>query len=258
MNVGLLDLCGFLLGPVDRLLALLHVPALLRVFSWGAVVGYAGMWIYRRWSPQQRIVELRVELADVQRRLAAYDGEFSGLVPLIRAQFALALRQMRLTAGAAFLAAAPILLVLPWLSNQYDLRFPDSGSPVLICADPTAAASTLRWSAFDRIADANGCWQIDWPGSGQSLNLQDAGNVILDLPTAIPVAVVHKRHWLNLLVGNPAGYLPDASAADAIHLNLPAVELLPWGPGWLRGWEAAFFFSALVISLWLRWRWKLS
>ena len=258
MNLGLLDLPGFLLAPADRLLSLLHVPALLRVFVWGALVGYAGMWIYRRWSPQQRIAELRVELADAQRRLAAYDGEFSGLLPLIRTQFGLALRQMRLTAGAAFLAAAPILLVLPWLSNQYDRQFPETGAPVQVCVKPATASAALRWSPADLSADENGCWQVSWPGPGHASDLQENGGVVLRLPTAIPVVIVHKFHWLNWLVGNPAGYLADASAADSVHLNLAPIDLLPWGPGWLRGWEAAFFLSALIVSLWLRWRWKLN
>jgi hypothetical protein len=258
MNSGLLDLPGFLLGPVDGLLALLHVPALLRVLWWGALVGYAGMWIYRRWSPQQRIAELRVELAAVQRRLAGYDGEFSGLLPLIRAQFALALRQMRLTAGAAFLAAAPILLVLPWLSNQYDRQFPAAGEHVRICASPAASAQALRWSPADRNADAQGCWELPWPQSGETLNLSDGSLDLLELPTAVPATIVHKRHWLNWLVGNPAGYLPDDARSDSVTLDLAAIDLVPFGPGWMRGWEAAVCLSALAWSLWLRWRWKLN
>ena len=45
MSTGLLDLPGYLFGPVDGLLASLQVPALLRVLLWGSLAGYAGMWI---------------------------------------------------------------------------------------------------------------------------------------------------------------------------------------------------------------------
>lgn len=258
MNHGLLDLPGVLLGPADALLVLLHVPALLRVLFWGALVGYAGMWIYRRWSPQQRIADLRVELAAVQRRLAGYDGEFSGLLPLIRAQFALALRQMRLTAGAAFLAAAPILLVLPWLSNQYDRQFPEPGTQVQVCANPVESVQSMHWSREDPGADAQGCWKRAWPQRDASVHLSEGTLVLLELPTAVPATIVHKRHWLNWLVGNPAGYLPDVARTDSLTLGLPAIDLIPFGPRWLRGWEAAFFLAALAWSLWLRWRWKLN
>ncbi|MEZ5461024.1 hypothetical protein [Dokdonella sp.] len=258
MNAGFLDLPGHLLGPLDGLLTMLHVPGLLRVVFWGAVAGYAGMWIYRRWSPQQRISELRVELAGVQRTLASYDGEFSGLLPLIRKQFALAMRQMRLTAGAALLAALPILFMLPWLSNQYDRVFPAAGEAVQICAAPEATAGELHWSTMNQNADASGCWSIAWPEREQARQLMEGELVLLKLPPSVPASIVHKHHWLNWLVGNPAGYLPDAARTTNITLDLPSVDLIPWGPGWLRGWEAAFFLSALVSSLWLRWRWKLN
>lgn len=258
MTMGLLDLPGFLFGPLDRLLAMAHVPSLVRVLLWGTLVGYAGMWIYRRWSPQQRIAELRVELAAVQRKLASYDGKFAGLLPLIKKQFALALRQMRLTAGAALLAALPIFLVLPWLSNQFDRQIPAQGAAVKICASTGAAARVLHWSAKDHSADTDGCWNIAWPDTNTPLQLMEGNRAILQLPTAVVATIVHKQHWLNWLVGNPAGYLPDDASTDSITLDVPMIELMPWGPRWLRGWEAAFFLSALVSSLWLRWRWKLN
>lgn len=257
MNIGLLDLPGFLLGPIDQVLAAIHVPALLRVLLWGALAGYAGMWLYRRWSPQQRIAELRGELAEVQRRLSSYDGEFSGLMPLIRRQFALALRQMRLTAGAALLAAVPILLVLPWLSNRYALQAPDAGSAIAVCVVPAAAASRLEWNPPLATADAQGCWNVAWPAAGQATVLREQGKDLLAWPLPAPASLVHKPHWLNWLIGNPAGYLPDTSAIERVDFGFTPVEFIPWGPSWLRGWEAAFFLSALVISLHLRWRWKL-
>lgn len=258
MNRGLLDLPGFLLDPLDQMLALLHVPALLRVFIWGALVGYAGMWIYRRWSPQQRIAELRIELADLQRQLAGYDGEFSGLLRLIRAQLVLAFRQMRLTAGAAFLAAVPILFVLPWLSNTYDGTLPESGTAIHICAKPLAAAHTLHWRNSNAAADIHGCWDVPWPVEGASAQLLEGEHVILQLPMSVPATIVHKHHWLNWLVGNPAGYLPEIAQTGSVIIAIPPIDLIHWGPAWLRGWEATFFLSALLFSLWLRWRWKLN
>ena len=86
MSLGLLDIPGLLLGPIDSALAAIKMPTLLRLLGWGWLSGYAGMWIYRRFSPQQRIAEVRTLLADVHKQLASYDGEFSGL--LARAQLA--------------------------------------------------------------------------------------------------------------------------------------------------------------------------
>jgi hypothetical protein len=69
---------------------------------------------------------------------------------------------------------------------------------------------------------------------------------------------VHRRlPVLNLLIGNPAGYLPDSAPLEAVHLALPAQELLPWGPSWLRGWLVVYFATLLLASLFWKWRWKL-
>jgi hypothetical protein len=257
MNTGLLDLPGFLLGPADRMLEAVLVPALIRVFLWGALAGYAGMWLYRRRSPQQRIAELRVELARVQQQLSSYDGEFSGLMPLIRRQFGLALRQMRLTAGAALLAAVPILLVLPWLSNRYALETPDPGSSIAVCVVPAPAVSALDWNPPRADADAQGCWNVPWPAAGSQISLKEHDHEILQWPRDVPAPLLHKHHWLNWLVGNPAGYLPAESRIERLDFGFRPVEFIAWGPSWLRGWEAAFFLSALIVSLYLRWRWKL-
>jgi hypothetical protein len=67
---------------------------------------------------------------------------------------------------------------------------------------------------------------------------------------------VHVRHpvW-NLLVDNPAGYLPPHSGVQAIEIALEPIHYLPWGPDWARGWEIAYFAPMMLVALWLRARW---
>ena len=257
MNMGLLDIPAWLLDPLDHLLAAAHLPSVVRVLLWGALAGYAGMWLYRRFSPQQRITEVRGELAIAQRRLANHDGEFAELLPLIRAQFALTLRQLRLTTGAALLAAVPVVFVLPWLSNQHDVAFPAPSSAVRVCVTPIDAIADLVADPAWQDAGEAGCRVITWPTAGTSLAIRENGQAVLTVPMPAPASIVHRRSWGNALVGNPAGYLADDLRTTAVHLDLPSIDLLPTGPGWLRGWAPAFFLSALLVSLLLRWRWKL-
>ena len=256
--MGLLDFLAWPFAALDDLVAAVHVPAWLRLIAWGWLSGYAGMWIYRRFSPQQRIAEVRTSLAEVQKQLASYDGEFSGLLPLIRRQFSLAMRQLRLTAGAALLAALPILLMLPWLSNSFSERFPAAGESIAACAEPAQAVAQCQWNGHALASNAEGCQQVDWPEHGQPLQLSEGSIALLQLPLPAPVGIVHKRHWLNALVGNPVGYLPEQAGTASIRLHLPYQEFIPIGPSWMRGWESVYFLSALVVSLWLRWRWKLN
>jgi hypothetical protein len=257
MSMGLLDMPAWLLDPLDRLLAVAHLPALARVLLWGALAGYAGMWLYRHFSPQQRIAAVRSDLAIAQRRLANHDGEFGELLPLIRAQFALTLRQLRLTTGAALLAAVPVLFVLPWLSNRHDVQFPAPASAVRVCFTPADTVADLHADPAWQDAGEAGCRVVAWPAGDENVTIREHDRLVLTLPMTAPATIVHRRTWSNALVGNPAGYLADDLRTTAVHIDLPSMDLQPLGPAWLRGWMPAFFLSALLVSLLLRWRWKL-
>ena len=75
------------------------------------------------------------------------------------------------------------------------------------------------------------------PPTGASLQLEDSdGSRLLTLPTAAPVRTVAQWEWWNRLIGNPGGYLPTPGDVAAVHLGLPQPTVLPFGPGWLRGW----------------------
>ena len=42
-----------------------------------------------------------------------------------------------------------------------------------------------------------------------------------------------------------------------VHLGMPRPEFLPLGPEWLRGWMAYFFGVVIVLSLLLKFLWRL-
>jgi hypothetical protein len=52
-----------------------------------------------------------------------------------------------------------------------------------------------------------------------------------------------------VLLGNPAGYLPDHGPLERIDLEIPAKEYLPVGPAWLKAWYVLFFGVLLIASL---------
>jgi hypothetical protein len=66
-----------------------------------------------------------------------------------------------------------------------------------------------------------------------------------------PVDRIEKRHWWNLLLGNPAGYLPAETAVDRIDLAMQRREVIALGPSWLRTWEPIFFAPLLLGALML-------
>lgn len=85
----------------------------------GLAAGAASMAIYGRYSPQERLRELDTEIADLQRRLAAYDGEFAGAMALTRQNLALALRRLGLALVPAVASSVPVLALLPLVGESY-------------------------------------------------------------------------------------------------------------------------------------------
>ncbi|MEO8669868.1 MAG: hypothetical protein ABI411_01060 [Tahibacter sp.] len=257
MSRGLLDIAAWPVELLDHALATLHVPALARIMLWGVLAGAAGMWLYRRYSPQQLLVELRQQLAEVQRALTTHDGEFSDLWILIKRQLLLALRQLRASVVPALMAGLPALLLLPWLSNEYDLVTPTQNMPVKICISPSVAVTAIHWDPESAAMAVDQCWHVVWPAEPHVVHLREGERELLQIPTQAISPVIHKFQFFNLLIGNPAGYLDPASKIDSISLDLPTAELIPYGPTWSRGWMPAFFLAVLLVSLWLRRRWRL-
>lgn len=263
MSLALLDLPAPLFTALDGALALL-LPALARVWLYGAVSGWLCMALYRRLSAQSALQALASRTRELRRELAAYDGPFDGLLLRVRELLRLSGRHLRLSFVPALLAGLPVLFLLPWLSNQFSHTWPAVGSELELRPQGlTVPIEQLRWSKQDDAVavrwDAQAeRWLLRWPAADAPLQLQHDGQLLLRLPLPAPVPVVHRYSLpLNLLVANPAGYLPDQAPLQAVTLALPAQPLHPYGPAWLRHWLSMYLLSLLLVSLWLRWRWRL-
>ncbi len=82
--------------------------------------GALSMWMYKIFSPQERMTAVALQLKETQRRLLAYDGEFAGAQPLILESLKLSLLRLGMVLIPSLLAAAPILAVLTWGMAPYD------------------------------------------------------------------------------------------------------------------------------------------
>jgi hypothetical protein len=237
--MGLLDLPGPLFDGLDAALSHLISAPGLRLPLWGAAGGALSMWLYWALSPQARIARIKSEAAGARQRLDAYDGSFADAWPLIGRMLRLALRQLAVVTWPAVLASLPVLFLIVWLSTAYGHSFPAADQPVEVRAFPQEHQARL----------VNG--RDPQPGQGRAhIQIADAeGRTIGDLDLAAPVSTVHKREWWNTLIGNPAGYLPEEWPVERVEIDLPRTEYLPFGPWWLRGWEAVFFGTLLACSV---------
>ncbi|MDZ7790994.1 MAG: hypothetical protein U5L08_10980 [Xanthomonadales bacterium] len=261
-DLGILDWPGLLFGLLNDLL-LLALPLSVTLLFWAFVSGWATMWVYRATSNQEKLAALKPQVKAVQDKLKRYDGEFSGLIPLIKENFRLSGRHIGLAIGPALIAGIPVLFVLVWGSNEFGVHFPPAGDRVNVAVSSNSVerdADNWRWVGTDArhlpsAVDEPLRWRLAWPS--ETARLETAGGeAAVSLPPEAPTPLLHKRQWWNLLIGNPAGYLPSDNPVDSIEMDLPSHEILPVGPSWMRGWLFTYFVVLVVVSLGFKFYWR--
>lgn len=239
--MGLFDLPAPALTWLDTGLAT-ALPAAWRLVLWSVVAAVLTMVLYWQLSPQKRIGETKRRLAASKAALDRFNGKFQDAWPLMRTMLSQALRQVGLVVGPTLVAMVPVLCLIAWLSTTYGYRFPETGAVVRVQTFPETFSATLSAA----LATAG----VPHP---RLLVADQSGQIIYEQTLGAPVTTLHKRQWWNMLSGNPAGYLPDALGVERIDIELPRHTYVPFGPAWLRSWEAVFFvglfITALVIKL---------
>lgn len=218
------------------------VPAGIRIVLWGVLGGLVSMLVYRAISAQERVARAKLELAEARRDLDSYDGELSGAWPLMKRLLGLAFAQVGRVGWAAFIASLPLLCMLVWISTAFGYRYPDDG---------TVPDIETRPAGYQAVWNEPGETDAD-DSSPRIVVRDDTRSVVVDIALAEPVPVLHKRKWWNILIANPAGYLPQEGALNSINISLPRKEYLPFGFNWMRGWETAFFIPLLAASIALK------
>ena len=95
-----------------------------RLVVWASVSGVLSMLLYKLASPQSQIRELDAEAAAIRQALAQHSREFAEALPLLRTNFSVALRRLRVALAPSLLAGLPIVICLFGLDAAYhDLKF---------------------------------------------------------------------------------------------------------------------------------------
>jgi hypothetical protein len=246
METGIFDIPAPLLTWAD--VALGHVlPDRARLVLWAVLAGTASMALYWLVSPQRKLESARRATAEARQALAAYDGAFDGIWPIMGRSLSTSFRHLGLALGPALVGSLPVLVLMGWMAGHYGYELPAAGEKVRVYGEPADRA--LVWPDGIRV-DGEGPWTLSWPGADQAVRLTDAsGQTMLTLPLSRPVPVIHKRAWWNMFFANPLGSLPENAPVDLIGVEMRTKIFLPFGPGWMRGWEAPFILAVLLASV---------
>jgi hypothetical protein len=230
--MGFLDLPAPFFDVVDRTL-LGPLPPLVRLILWAIAAAIVSLTLYRWLSPQRRIVETKAQAAEARRRLNAHEGDLESALPLMRRSMGLALRQVCLVLPGALVASLPVLALLVWLDGAYGYQFPANHQAPAIAVEPQAYA---------------GQWQPAEQGGRIQITDQQ-GAQVADLALEKPITRIEKRHWWNVIIGNPAGYLPETGPVDGVSIAFTERHYLPVGPDWLRSWLTIALTALTIASI---------
>ena len=244
--MGLFDLTAPVFGAVDDIL-LSFLPAFLRLLLWGILAGWLTMLVYRKISNQEKIGVLKAEQKKLQRSITQFDGEFEHLLPVIWRTLGLGFRQLGLAIGPALLSTLPVLFLIIWAAGRFAYATQEAGDSIDFHAEPSPA--NLQWSPEDIASPIAKGWTVIWPDTGNLAVLKSDEISLLELPLDANVPLIHKKRWWNVLMANPLGYLPHNLETDTITFDLPEIQILNFGPGWVRGWMFSFFLSFLFSSI---------
>ncbi|MGM0452452.1 MAG: hypothetical protein ACQERN_04720 [Thermodesulfobacteriota bacterium] len=236
--MGVFDLPAPLLSWADSGLAA-FLPPLARLALWGVIGAVISMLLYRGLSAQKAIASNKQQLLAARRRLDAFAGPFRDAWPLISRLLKLAVWQVGRVGWPAVVASLPLLAMLGWLSTDYGYGYPAADVVPQIQTKPGRLHAEWLNGPKDSL-----CPRI--------VITDNSSEIIANIVLSAPVPVIHKRQWWNVLIGNPAGYLPKDAAVKRIRVALPRKDYLPFGPDWMRGWETGFFLPLIVASIALK------
>lgn len=246
MESGIFDLPAPLFSLIDATLAVILADT-IRLVLWGIVAGAGSMGLYWLTSPQLKLERAKQAASAARRAMSAYDGDFDGIFPLMVRSLSASLRHLGLALGPALLGSLPVIFLMVWMSGSFGYRLPEAGTGVEITT--IGQSAPLAWSDGTQIKTENG-WTVKWPAKGETLLLTaGSGDAMLSLPLTQPIPIRHKRAWWNMLFANPLGSLPADAPVEAIEIGLEAKTFTPFGPDWMRGWEALFILVVLVASV---------
>lgn len=244
--MGLFDLPGPLLTIWDHLISG-FTPVWARILLLSFISSGLSMGLYGWVSPQKKLKDISQNARQARNELATYDGEFDGLVSLVKQVLAHSSKHLGLIVLPALLASLPLLCILVWFSNHFDTVPPQPGETVCLEIHPADRAKTLRFSTAVTWKEDQPC--LSWPDKN-SFEIRDAEeHLLVKLDANLSVGVVHKEVWWNKLISNPAGYLPDDAPVDRIAVDLKPFEVLSLGPEWMRGWPFVFLVPLLIFSI---------
>ena len=244
--MGIFDLLTPPLAWIDNtILASINID--VRLIIWSLISAIGSTLLFKWFINPQKISVAKTQLRASQKALNSHDGEFSELKSLATKTIALSLKRLGLTIIPTLAASTILVFMLVFLSSQYDLKVPEAGSRInyTITWEEGIKNQTIQWS--DKLANTQ--TTVTWPEENTTIEMFDnQGLKLLSIPT-VPVSIIHKKQWWNVLLANPAGYIPDHSDVAYVTFEFTSKEMGPIFGAYFDTWHWPFIILLSLFSI---------
>jgi hypothetical protein len=256
-ELSLFDLLSPALSRIDDVMRDgLGFAPVWRIAVFAALGSAASMLLFKKLSNQDELAAVKLQIKTVQKQLV---GEQPSLKKVLQQNLALTGKQLWLSFWPALLASVPIIFLLAFCSNQFGVEAANAGDRMYVTPIGLEhSPAEYQWQGVNAQWDARrNAWTFFKPEDGQTASLMLRGQQQLSLPTVAPASTIHRRHWWNYLIANPAGYLDAHASIGRFEINAQQQLIFNWGPGWMRGWLFAFMVFLVLFSVAIKVVWKI-
>jgi len=253
--MGFFDLLNPVFGVLDNTI-LGWAPAWLIVSFYGLVSGILTMVVYAKVSNQEALNKGKIESKEALAAMKQLDPDADSEVVMATMKRAIKapLIQAKNSIVPALVASIPLIFIMVWISQAYSYTTPDAGSQISAQLNPVVSVQQNEQVQVNDNDDLS----LSWPATGEIEVAEQGGGVIAAVPASTRTPILHKRQWWNMLFANPAGYLDDGSPISAITLDLPKIELLGFGPAWMRTWWFIYFLVLMTAAIAIKVKFKIT
>jgi hypothetical protein len=248
--MGLFDALTPALLSFDNLLEP-YSNAFIRLSFWALISALVSSFVFKKLSNPKKISQLKTTLKTMQNQLNQHDGEFSELKELAIGTIKLSIKRMVMTFVPALLASLPMLFILTFLSNHYELQQPQLNDSIHLNIEwEQHNGQQLAQIQNNTVINSDASETVNWPALNNPIDLTNTANntSIMTFPFTIST-IIHKKQWWNSLIGNPAGYLMDDSDINSIGFDFKQQQIIKFGPPWARSWLFIYFFMTFAFSI---------
>lgn len=246
-----------LINIIDSGLALL-LPFTIRIFLWGLISGGCAMAIYKITSNQPAITNIKKEIKDLRRKMMKSSMENSSEYnTLAKNNLFTSIELLKKVTLPAFLSILPVLIFAIWAETFHSYELPENKISISLHTIPTEANIDILPSA-SKSYDIENNLLIHSPNSSGNITILINDQIIYSNDIfSVPAPVIKKKKWWNVFIKNEIGYIDSEAAISEIRLGFSKKHLFPGLPKWLAGWELLFFTGVFIITLTLRFVYKI-